>query len=126
MMTQKQMFIKEVEMLRNQLSQEGQTYFDQVVKAKKVNRKEQEKATAMKSAILEVLTARKGQFLNRVEIMSQIEKLDLVSPEFLYNDKDELSFNSVTAFANQLVEQGKLDKQEVKQGKVKTIKYRLV
>lgn len=122
----KQTFIKEIESLRNQLSQEGQNYFDQVIKAKKVNKKEVEKATAMKSAIVQVLASQKGHFLNRVEIMSQIEKLDLVSPEFLYNDKDELSFNSVTAFANQLVQEGKVDKQEVKQGKAKVIKYRLI
>jgi len=122
----KQKFIQEIEMLKNQLSQEGQNYFDQVIKAKKVNKKEVEKATAMKSAIVQVLASQKGHFLNRVEIMSQIEKLDLVSPEFLYNDKDELSFNSVTAFANQLVQEGKVDKQEVKQGKAKVIKYRLI
>ena len=113
-------------MFKNQLSQEGQNYFDQVIKAKKVNKKEVEKANAMKSAIVQVLASQKGHFLNRVEIMSQIEKLDLVSPEFLYNDKDELSFNSVTAFANQLVQEGKVDKQEVKQGKAKVIKYRLI
>jgi hypothetical protein len=120
----KQLFIQEVEKFQGQLSEGAREYFQKTLKAKKVNKKEVEKATAMKSAIVEVLS--KGQTLNRVEIMTLIEKLDLVSPEYLYNDKDELSFNSITAFANQLVLEGKLIKQETKQGKAKVVKYRLV
>lgn len=119
----KQLFIQEVEKFQGQLSEGAREYFQKTLKAKKVNKKEVEKATAMKSAIVSVLS--NGKTLNRVEIMALIEKQDLVSPEYLYNDKDELSYNSITAFANQLVAEGNLFKQEVREGKAKVIKYRL-
>lgn len=123
MATNKQIFINEVESLKGSLSADALSYFESVVKAKKVNKKEVEKATIVRGAILKFLQANAGKSFDRTEIGNALfDDADL--PEaFLLNEKDQIAFNSITAFANQLVNDGLVQKQEVKVGKSTKVKY---
>lgn len=120
-MTNKQAFILEVSTAGIQLSAEAQAFFE-TLKAKKVNKKEQEKATVMKSAILNLLVA-EGKQLDRTEIGDKLYNAGEFEEEFLLNEKGTIAYNSITAFANQLVAEGKLNKEEVRVGKTKKVKY---
>lgn len=120
-MTNKQAFILEVSTAGIQLSAEAQAFFE-TLKAKKVNKKEQEKATVMKSAILNLLVA-EGKQLDRTEIGDKLYNAGEFEEEFLLNEKGTIAYNSITAFANQLVAEGKLYKEEVRVGKTKKVKY---
>ena len=123
MATNKQIFINEVEGLKEGLSVEARDYFETVIKAKKVNKKEVEKSTIVRNAILKFLEANAGKSFDRTEIGNALfDDADL--PEaYLLNEKDQIAYNSITAFANQLVTDGKIQKQEVKVGKSTKIKY---
>jgi len=107
MSTNKQTFINEIQGLVSQLSAEAQSYFENVIKAKKVNKKEVEKSQLVKDAIF-------AQALN--------DSAEL--PEnYLINEKGTLAVNSITAYANQLVADGLVKKVEVKSGKATKVKY---
>jgi hypothetical protein len=123
MATNKQLFISELENLKASLSANALDYFETVIKSKKVNKKEVEKSTIVRDAILKFLKANAGKLFDRVEIGEALyDDADL--PEaYLLNDKNEIAFNSITAFANQLVTDGKITKQEVKVGKSTKVKY---
>jgi hypothetical protein len=123
MLTNKQVFISEIENLKSQLSENAQTYFEQVVKAKKVNRKEKEKSEIVKSEILKFLQANKNKMFSRDEIAKSLFDNADIDEQYLLNDKNEIAYNSITAFANQLAELGTISKMEVKQGKSKKVKY---
>lgn len=124
-MTNKQVFVKEVEamVLAGNLSAEAVEYFNKTVKAKKVNKKEVEKATVVKSAILAFLTENKGKMFDRVELGNALYEAGEFEEEFLLNEKGTLAYNSMTAFANQLVAEGLVVKDEVRVGKAKKVKY---
>ena len=118
-------FISTVESLfaTNEVSPEVVEYFNKTVKAKKVNKKEIEKASVLKTAILDFLTANAGTAFDRNEIGQKLFDNADIDEKFLLNDKDQIAFNSITAFANQLVASGEVTKFEVKIGKAKKVKY---
>lgn len=120
-MTNKQAFILEVTKAGLTFTPEAEAFFDSL-KAKKVNKKEQEKATVMKSAILGLLVA-EGKQLDRTEIGDKLYNAGEFEEEFLLNEKGTIAYNSITAFANQLVAEGKAFKEEVRVGKTKKVKY---
>lgn len=125
MATNKQVFISEVEGLVAQLSPEAVSYFESVVKAKKVNKKELEKASVLRGAILSFLQANAGtdKMFDRVEIGDALYNAAEFDEEFLLNEKGTVAYNSITAFANQLVADGLVQKFEVKVGKSTKVKY---
>jgi hypothetical protein len=123
MMTNKQVFISEIENLKSQLSENAQNYFEQVVKAKKINRKEKEKSEIIKSEILKFLQENRNKMFSRDEIAKSLFDNADIDEQYLLNDKGEIAYNSITAFANQLAELGTISKMEVKQGKAKKVKY---
>lgn len=125
MATNKQVFINEVEAMVAQLSTEAAEYFNTVIKAKKVNKKEQEKASVVRGAILSFLQANRGneRMFDRVEIGDALYNAAEFDEEFLLNDKGTVAYNSITAFANQLVADGLVQKFEVKVGKSTKVKY---
>jgi hypothetical protein len=123
MLTNKQIFISEIEKFKSQLSETSQTYFEQVVKAKKVNRKEKEKSEIVKSEILKFLQENRNKMFSRDEIAKSLFDNVDIDEQYLLNDKGEIAYNSITAFANQLAELGTISKMEVKQGKTKKVKY---
>lgn len=122
-MTNKQQFINEVEAIKGQLSAEAVSYFESIIKAKKVNKKEQEKATVLRGAILSFLQANAGAQFDRVEIGDALFAAAEFEEEFLLNDKGTVAYNSITAFANQLVGDGLVVKSEIKVGKSNKVKY---
>ena len=122
-MTNKQVFIQEVEGFVGQLSAEAASYFNEVVKAKKVNKKELEKATVMRGAILAFLEANRGTQFDRVEIGDALFDAGEFDEEYLLNEKGTVAYNSITAYANQLVNDGLVVKSEVKVGKSTKVKY---
>lgn len=121
----KQKFIEVVESLfeANTIDAEALEYFNKTVKAKKVNKKEQEKAIVVKEAIVKFLNTNKGTMFDRTQIADALYNAGEFAEEFLLNDKGTVAYNSITAFANQLVTEGKIQKQEIKEGKFKKMKY---
>jgi hypothetical protein len=101
---------------------EAVEYFEKVVKAKRVNGKDVEKSKTVKSAIVNLLSAN-GKAMDRTEIGNALYDAGEFPEEFLLNEKGEVAYNSITAFANQLVNEGILEKNEVKVGKVKRVVY---
>lgn len=122
-MTNKQTFVQEVEAFKGNLSAEALAYFEGIVKAKKVNKKEVEKANVVKTAILTFLQANAGKMFDRTEIGNALYNAAEFDEEFLLNEKGTIAYNSITAFANQLVAEGLVAKDEVRVGKAKKIKY---
>lgn len=123
MATNKQTFINEVEGLKGKLSANALDYFETVIKAKKVNKKEVEKSQVVKNAILQFLLENAGKQFDRVEIGNALFNNAEIDENFLLNEKNEIAYNSITAFANQLVTDGKVKKQAIKVGKAEKIKY---
>jgi hypothetical protein len=122
----KSSFISTVENLfsTNAVSQEVRLYFETTVKAKKVNKKEVAKANTLKSAILDFLVANAGTAFDRTEIGNALWDNPEIDEKMLENSKqDGIAYNSITAFANQLVTNGDIVKFEVKVGKSKKVKY---
>jgi hypothetical protein len=121
-------FIQTVESLfaTNAVSPEVKLYFETTVKAKKINKKEIEKANIVKSAILEFLTANAGTAFDRTEIGDTLHDSGNYDENTFMNDKGTgVAYNSITAFANQLVASGDIVKFEVKVGKSKKVKYQV-
>jgi hypothetical protein len=119
-------FIQSVESLfaSNEVSQEVRDYFEQTVKAKKVNKKEVEKAKIVKQAIYDFLKANSGKVFNRNEIGDALWNNADIDEKHLVNDKgDGVAYNSITAYANQLVTLGLVFKAEQKVGKAKKVVY---
>lgn len=123
MATNKQAFISEVEALKSKLSDNAREYFELVIKAKKVNKKEKEKAQTVKDAILTFLDANGKKWFDRTEIGNALFDDESLPEEFLINEKNQIAYNSITAFANQLVADGKILKESVKVGKSEKVKY---
>lgn len=117
-------FIEVVENLfqTNQVDAEALAYFEKTVKAKRVNAKDVEKAKVVKQAIVDLL-AKAGKAMDRTEIGNALYDAGEFSEDFIVNEKGTIAFNSITAYANQLVTAGSLVKQEVRVGKVKRIVY---
>jgi hypothetical protein len=118
-------FIEVVESLFqiHQVDAEAVEYFNKTVKAKRVSKRDVEKAETVKNAIFTLLQEKAGKMLDRVEIGNILYEGANFPEEFLLNEKEELAYNSITAYANQLVNDGKIKKDEVRIGKVKKIKY---
>lgn len=117
-------FIEVVEQLfaSNAVDSEAIAYFEKTIKAKRVNAKDVEKANVIKQAIESVL-ARSGKAMDRTEIANIIYDAGEFPEEYLLNDKGTVAYNSITAYANQMVTAGILSKQEVKNGKFKRMVY---
>jgi hypothetical protein len=113
-------FVQEVEKM--ELSAEAKAYFAKSFKAPRVNKKEQEKAQAMKDAILAVLRE-SAEVLDRETIANAINDSATLPEEYLVNDKGGLAVNSITAYANQLVAEGSVKKILMKVGKAKRVHY---
>ncbi len=121
----KKLFVQEVEALAGVLSAEAMEYFVKTYKEKRVNAKAAEKAKVMKGAILAFLEANVGKAFDRVAIGDALYNDADLPEEYLLNDKDEVAYNSITAFANALQKDGLVKKDEVKEGKRKVVKYRI-
>ena len=121
----KQKFIEAIDKLFqvNEVGTEVLEYFNSTVKAKKVNKKELEKSQIVKDAIQAYLVENSGKYLDRVEIGNELYNRAEFSEEYLLNEKGTVAYNSITAFANQLVTEGIAQKEEIKIGKVKKVKY---
>lgn len=121
----KQKFIEAVDKLFqvNEVPTEVLEYFNETVKAKKVNKKEVEKSNVVKEAIFNYLVENKGKYFDRTEIGNELYNRAEFKEEFLVNEKGTVAYNSITAFANQLASDGKIEKEEIKVGKVKKVKY---
>lgn len=117
-------FIEAVEQLfaSNAVDSEAVAYFEKTIKAKRVNAKDVEKANVIKQAIESVLT-KSGKAMDRTEIANIIYDAGEFPEEYLLNDKGTVAYNSITAYANQMVTAGILSKQEVKNGKFKRMVY---
>jgi hypothetical protein len=117
-------FIEAVEQLfaSNAVDSEAVAYFEKTIKAKRVNAKDVEKANVIKQAIESVLT-KSGKAMDRTEIANTIYDAGEFPEEYMLNDKGTVAYNSITAYANQMVTAKILTKQEVKNGKFKRIVY---
>lgn len=117
-------FIEAVEQLfaSNAVDSEAVAYFEKTIKAKRVNAKDVEKANVIKQAIESVLT-KSGKAMDRTEIANTIYDAGEFPEEYMLNDKGTVAYNSITAYANQMVTAKILTKQEVKSGKFKRIVY---
>ena len=103
--------------------QEALDYFEKTIKAKKVNKKESDKAETVKDAIVSYLQMNTGKQFDRTEIGNALYNMAEFSEEYLLNDKGTVAYNSITSFANQLTTEGFITKAEVKEGKTSKIKY---
>jgi hypothetical protein len=103
--------------------QEALDYFEKTIKAKKVNKKELDKAETVKDAIVSYLQMNTGKQFDRTEIGNALYNMAEFSEEYLLNDKGTVAYNSITSFANQLTTEGFITKAEVKEGKTSKIKY---
>jgi hypothetical protein len=121
----KAMFIEVVESLfkMHPVDAEAVAYFENTIKAKRVNAKDVEKAKVIKEAIEKFLTLKAGKQFDRTEIAQELYNAGEFPEEYLLNEKGTLAYNSITAYANQLAQEGKISKQENKIGKVKKIQY---
>lgn len=122
-MTNKQTFILEVEKMKGNLSADALAFFENTLKAKKVNKKEVEKANVVKTAILSFLKENAGKYFDRTEIGDALYNAGEFEESYLVNEKGGIAYNSITAFANQLVNEGLVNKDEIKVGKAKKVKY---
>ena len=77
----------------------------------------------MKNAILKFLQENAGKSFDRTDIGQALFDDADIEESYVLNEKNQIAFNSITAFANQLVTDGKVTKQEVKVGKATKIKY---
>ena len=97
-------------------------YFEKTIKAKRVNSKDVEKAKTIKTAILNLLQTTQKP-MDRTQIGKALYDAGEFNEEFLLNEKGEIAYNSITAYANQLVAENVINKDEVKNGKVKRVVY---
>lgn len=118
-------FIEVVESLftLHPVDAEAVAYFEKTVKAKRVNAKEVEKAKVIKDAILAFLAGNEGKAFDRTQIGTALYDAGEFPEDYLINEKGTVAYNSITAYANQLVTEGKLKKDEIRVGKVKKIVY---
>lgn len=123
MATNKQTFINEIEAIKEGLSVEALDYFERVIKVKKVNKKEVEKSQIVRNAILAFLQENANKWFDRTEIGNALFDNADVPENLLLNEKDQIAFNSITAFSNQLVTDGLIKKESVKVGKSEKVKY---
>ena len=61
--------------------------------------------------------------MDRTEIGNALYDAGEFAEEYLVNEKGTVAYNSITAYANQLVNEGCLKKDEIRVGKVKRIVY---
>jgi hypothetical protein len=119
----KKIFVDFIEQVIGNAPVEAQEYFNKTIKAKKVNKKESDKAETVKDAIVSYLQANVGKTFDRTQIGDSLYNMAEFPEEYLLNDKGTVAYNSITAFANQLVAENKITKSEVKEGKATKVKY---
>lgn len=121
----KKIFVETIDRLfqSNEIPAKALQYFQETVKAVKVNKRDIEKAEVVKAAILAFLERNPSTLYDRTEIGNALYDAAEFPEDYIVNEKGTLAFNSITAFANQLVNEGKVAKDEVKVGKVKKVKY---
>lgn len=121
----KKIFVQTIDRLfqANEIPSEALQYFEETVKARKINKKEIEKATVVKDAILKFLQKTPNIAYDRTEIGNALYDLAEFPEDYIVNEKGTVAYNSITAFANQLADERQIAKDEVKVGKVKKVKY---
>jgi hypothetical protein len=121
----KKIFVETIDRLfqSNEIPAEALQYFQETVKAVKVNKREIEKAEVVKGAIFAFLMQNPNMIYDRVEIGNALYDQAEFAEDYIVNEKGTVAFNSITAFANQLVNERKIVKKEVQVGKVKKVKY---
>jgi Fe2+ or Zn2+ uptake regulation protein len=114
----RQSFIQAVEAMfaQSEVSAEAREYFMKNFKTAKTSAKDVARATQIREAILAALK-NQGQLMDRYELAESMDA------SIITNDKGGLAYNSVTSYANQLVEEGLVQRKEVKVGKAKRVKY---
>ena len=70
---------------------EAVEYFEKVIKAKRVNSKDVEKAKTVKSAILKFLRDNRNKAFDRVQIGDALYNAGEVAEDFLLNEKNEVA-----------------------------------
>lgn len=119
----KKIFVDFIEQVIGNAPVEAKEYFEKTIKAKKVNKKESDKAETVKDAIVSYLQMNTGKQFDRTEIGNSLYNMAEFPEEYLLNDKGTVAYNSITAFANQLATEGFITKSEVKEGKTTKVKY---
>ena len=124
----KQSFVKFVEnvLVAGNAPADVVEYFEKNLKSKRINKKEVEKSETVKSAIVKFLDTNRNKAFDRTEIGDSLYNSAEFPEEYLLNDKGTVAYNSITAFANQLVTEGKIVKSEVKVGKATKVRYAIV
>jgi hypothetical protein len=124
----KKLFLDAVEKLfaQNVVAEEVKEYFNNTLKAKRINKTEVERTKIVKNAIYKFLEQNPNIAYDRVEIGSTLYNEAEFPEEYLVNEKGTIAYNSITAYANQLVNEEKIVKNSVKAGKSTKIVYSLL
>ena len=121
----KKLFLDAVEKLfaQNVVAEEVKEYFNNTLKAKRINKTEVERTKIVKNAIYKFLEQNPNIAYDRVEIGSTLYNEAEFPEEYLVNEKGTIAYNSITAYANQLVNEERIVKNSVKAGKSTKIVY---
>jgi predicted cupin superfamily sugar epimerase len=124
----KKLFVDAVEKLfaQNDVAEEVKEYFNNTLKAKRINKTEVERTKIVKNAIYKFLEQNPNVAYDRVEIGSTLYNEAEFPEEYLVNEKGTIAYNSITAYANQLVNEERIVKNSVKAGKSTKIVYSLL
>ena len=121
----KKLFMDAVEKLfaQNDVAEEVKEYFNNTLKAKRVNKSEVERTKIVKNAIYKFLEQNPNIAYDRVQIGNTLYNEAEFPEEYLVNEKGTVAYNSITAYANQLVNEQVIVKNSVKEGKSTKIVY---
>ena len=121
----KKLFMDAVEKLfaQNDVAEEVKEYFNNTLKAKRVNKSEVERTKIVKNAIYKFLEQNPNIAYDRVQIGNTLYNEAQFPEEYLVNEKGTVAYNSITAYANQLVNEQVIVKNSVKEGKSTKIVY---
>ena len=121
----KKLFMDAVEKLfaQNDVAEEVKEYFNNTLKAKRVNKSEVERTKIVKNAIYKFLEQNPNFAYDRVQIGNSLYNEADFPEEYLVNEKGTVAYNSITAYANQLVNEQVIVKNSVKEGKSTKIVY---
>lgn len=121
----KKIFVETIDRLFqvNEIPAEALQYFQETIKATKINKKDVEKAIVVKEAILKFLQENPNTLYDRTEIGNALYDRAEFPEDYIVNEKGTVAYNSITAFANQLANDRKIAKDEVKVGKTIKVKY---
>ena len=108
---------------QNDVAEEVKEYFNNTLKAKRVNKSEVERTKIVKNAIYKFLEQNPNIAYDRVQIGNTLYNEAEFPEEYLVNEKGTVAYNSITAYANQLVNEQVIVKNSVKEGKSTKIVY---